>query len=69
MIRKWLQEDTNKSFKAIEKEDMIKIPEYFDRNTLVKLQREVWFNLVYYFGFCRTETISHLNMNSRVVLI
>ena len=65
MIGKWLREGKkSKSFEAIEEEDMEKIRKNFDRRSPVVLQHEVWYNIVYYFGFRGRETISQLHMNS-----
>ncbi|MEL7309423.1 MAG: DUF3504 domain-containing protein, partial [Pseudomonadota bacterium] len=65
MIGKWLREGRkSKTFDAIEKNDLEKIRRYFDRSSPISLQHEVWYNLVYYFGFRGRETISQLKMNS-----
>ena len=54
----------SKTFEAIEENDMKKIRSYFDRSSPVKLQQEIWFNIMYHFGFRGRETTSQLNLNS-----
>jgi len=65
MIGKWLREgQKSKRYDAIEKGDLMKIRNYFDRSCPVTLQHEIWFNMMYYFGFRGRETIAQLNMDS-----
>lgn len=51
-------------FPAIEKSDMIRIRQSFDRRTPETLQREIQFNLMWYFGLRGRETLPQLNRNS-----
>ena len=57
-------EFTSKKCEAIEKQDMIKLRQHFDRRTPERLQQEVWFNVMYYFGFRGREMIAQLEMCS-----
>ena len=52
------------SYGVIEEEDMKKIREYFDRSDGETLQREVMFNIIYYFGLRGRETLSKLSKES-----
>ena len=49
-----------KQYQAIEKNDMQKMSSYFDRTSTDILQEEVWFSIVYYFGFRGREVIRDL---------
>ena len=66
MVKKWLQDDksNSKQFGSIEKEDLMKMQKYFDRESPVKLQQEAWFSIVYHFAFRGREVIRVLNKKS-----
>ena len=56
----------NTGYPLIEKPDMQKIRQYFDRSTPEILQEEIMFNLIYYFGLRGRETLPQLTKNSIV---
>ena len=56
------------SYEVIQDKDMAKIRSYFDRSDGEILQREVMFNLIYYFGLRGRETLPTLTKDSIVVL-
>lgn len=55
------QED---AYPAIEVDDIIKIRTYFDRSSPLILQREVAFNIIYYFNLRGRETLSFLEKSN-----
>ena len=58
------QEVSKERYPVIQKKDMEKIRLYFDRSTPMKLQEEIIFNLLYYFGLRGRETLPHLTKDS-----
>ena len=66
MIAQYLQnnEKDNKSFKAIDKEDLKKLSDYFDRSTPVVLQQEVFYLIIYHFGYKGREWLRGITKDS-----
>jgi len=67
MIRKYKKSNQPKRqdvFPVIEKKDMKKIMEYFDRKNGTKLQLEVMFQMIYHFGLRGRETLPYLTRSS-----
>lgn len=63
MIGKFLSQKScsePSSRRVLEKEDLVRLNEYFDRSTPVRLQDEVFFKLCYHFGFRGREWIRDL---------
>ena len=62
MVGKYLQSNQEKknTYDAISKNDMNKIRHYFDRGNLQKLQDEVLFNIIFYFGLRGRENLRSL---------
>ena len=54
-------------YPAIEPEDLVLLRQYFNRSTPVKLQDEVFFLIVYHFGFRGREWLRSLNTKSLVI--
>jgi len=52
------------TYEVIQVEDMMKIRTYFDRSNGEALQREIMFNLIYYFGLRGRETLPKLTKES-----
>lgn len=52
------------TYEVIQTEDMMKIRAYFDRSNGEILQREIMFNLIYYFGLRGRETLPKLTKDS-----
>lgn len=62
MVGKYLNSSQEKknTYEAISKNDMNKIRHYFDRSSLQKLQDEVLFNVIFYFGLRGRENLRSL---------
>lgn len=63
MIGRWM--GTKKTagencYHALEKNDLVKLRNYFDRSTPEKLQQEVFFDIIYHFGFRGREWLRDL---------
>ena len=58
------QTKNREAYPAIEKTDLLKMMEHFDRSNGEVLQQEVIFNLIYYFGFRGRETMPLLDKSS-----
>ena len=54
----------NTKYPAIEVNDMISIRSYFDRSNPIVLQREIAFNLMYFFNLRGRETLPHLLLSN-----
>ena len=70
MVGKYLLESGNrerKSFDCIEREDLLKIKNYFDRSTSVRLQEEAWFGIHFHFGLRGREMYRKLCTDSLVL--
>ena len=58
MVRKYMQQKKSNdtcAYPVIEKNDLAKLSEYFDRSTPTKLQDEVFFQLCFHFGAPRSS--------------
>lgn len=67
MVRKFkasCQPKRNDVFPAIEKNDLRKMMQHFDRSNGEILQQEVMFHLIYHFGLRGRETLPHLSKSS-----
>ena len=66
MVGKYLKskQPKHKGYGAITENDMSKICQYFDRSTLQRLQDEVLFNVIYFFGLRGREHLRHLTTDS-----
>uniref|UniRef100_A0A1I8G3L1 CCHC-type domain-containing protein n=1 Tax=Macrostomum lignano TaxID=282301 RepID=A0A1I8G3L1_9PLAT len=51
-------------YDAIESEDLMKLASYFDRSTPARLQEEVYFNIIFYYGNRGREWLRGLTANS-----
>jgi len=70
MVGKYLMESGNqerKQFESIEREDLLKIKNYFDRSTSVILQEEAWFGIHFHFGLRGREMYRKLCTDSLVL--
>ena len=55
---------SNNSSVSINDEDLEKLGHYFNRSDAVRLQEEVFFNLLYHFGYRGREWIRDINVSS-----
>uniref|UniRef100_A0A1I8HZM1 DUF3504 domain-containing protein n=2 Tax=Macrostomum lignano TaxID=282301 RepID=A0A1I8HZM1_9PLAT len=51
-------------YEAIESDDLVKLASYFDRSTPTRLQEEVYFNVLFYFGNRGREWLRGLTVRS-----
>ena len=71
MVKKWMNHEgtSNVKYDSIDKDDLVKIKDYFTRDTPDVLQEEAWFSIVYYLALRGREVLRDLPKNALEFLL
>ena len=64
MVKKWMNHEGTRNVKIRFEDDLVKIKDYFTRDTPDVLQEEAWFSIVYYLALRGREVLRDLSKNA-----